>query len=67
MTFEALGGFAPELAVHVKGPDPLAESPTLWPVQIDETAGVTEKLAGELTSTVITELLTQAPTALVTV
>lgn len=40
VTFAALGGFVPELAVQVKGPEPEEVKPTLCPAQIVEKDGV---------------------------
>ena len=67
VTLATLAGFAPLLAVHAKGPEPLAFKTTLCPEHIVEKGGVIVTVGKALTLTVITVELTHAPTVLVTV
>jgi hypothetical protein len=66
VTFPVAGGLAPVLAVHTKGPGPLAAKAWLWPAQMVDKDGVmvTDEPP---TVTVITAELTQVPTVFVTV
>lgn len=52
VTFAALAGAVPVLAVQTNGPGPEDERPTLWPKQIDDDAGVTVIGTGAETVTV---------------
>lgn len=61
VTLAALAGAAPALALHTKGPVPMADKPWLCPKQIAERVGVIDTEGGSPTETVATAVAVHVP------